>query len=74
MSKHLVDPAEFIADLYFCKSNMLPSTQLDRSRIDPIEFLKLSWLNLIIARLTDKYQVDYHDVERALRDKRLPHD
>jgi hypothetical protein len=62
-----INPAQIIADLYVYRSKMITSPANYREMQNPQELLQYNWLNVIIANLTDKYKVDYKDVEEELK-------
>ena len=56
---------KFIVDLYEIRSQMYqPYTPLDSGKPLPVrELHQNNWMNMLIAKLTDKYNVSYQDIE-----------
>ena len=67
--------ARFIADLYGCRAKMVRPI-LSESTGNPLtlgepqgaeEMLRYNWMNTIIAKLTDEYDVKFEDISSAIR-------
>ncbi len=61
-----VKPEQIIADLYEYRAKIGIKPLNYREMINPQELLQYNWLNVIIANLTDKYNVKYNDIEEAI--------
>ena len=62
--------AEFIADLYVCRAGMYTPSFGRRELQDTHEVLKYNWLNTIISKLSDEYDVHYEDVALVFKNKK----
>jgi hypothetical protein len=58
--------AEMIVDLYEIRAKIGGTQYNSRTPIASHEVFQYKWLNTIIAKLTDKYGLSYHDIDEAI--------